>query len=38
MNFEGSNDQKKAWVLLTTLGIDDDTIIRVQFANLLEEP
>ena len=36
MNFEGSNDEKKARALLATLGIDYDAITKEQFVNLIE--
>lgn len=36
MNFEGSSDEKKAWALLATLGIDYDAITKEQFVNLIE--
>ena len=36
MNFEGSSEEKKAKVLLATLGIDYDAITMEQFVNLIE--
>lgn len=36
MNFEGSNDEKKARALLATLGINYDAITKEQFVNLIE--
>ena len=36
MNFEGSSEEKKAKVLLSTLGIDYDSITMEQFVNLIE--
>ncbi len=36
MNYEGSNDEKKARALLATLGIDYDAITMEQFVNLID--
>lgn len=36
MNFEGSAEEKKARVFLTTFGIDYDAISKEQFVNLIE--
>ena len=38
MNFEGSSEEKKAKVLLATLGIDYDAVTMEQFVNLIEVP
>ncbi len=36
INYEGSNDEKKARALLATLGIDYDAITMEQFVNLID--